>query len=195
MKLPGGDTPGKRVRRHLNVIFDRIDRAIERSLEAGGRTLTCSVGCAHCCHLPVQVTSIEAIAAVEAYVHTHGLAAFHERVWPRVLYALEHTVGITDEGARFDAQIPCPFLEDRACAIYDTRPTACRTHNSLSDPALCAPPSVPQKEIERAGFPNLDIAAAQLQALAIERLGMEVVIIGYFPAMMKDAAIALKYAP
>jgi Fe-S-cluster containining protein len=43
-------------------------------------------------------------------------------------------------GTYFRQDIPCPFLEDGACSIYDERPITCREYLVTSPPEYCARP-------------------------------------------------------
>jgi Fe-S-cluster containining protein len=38
----------------------------------------------------------------------------------------------------FNRQIPCIFLSNNRCMIYEARPTSCRTHVSVDDPEKCS---------------------------------------------------------
>jgi Fe-S-cluster containining protein len=48
--------------------------------------------------------------------------------------------------AYFSLRLPCPFLEDGACSIYDDRPLACREHLVTSPPENCSAPHHPPVE-------------------------------------------------
>lgn len=86
----------------------------------------CARGCAHCCCLRVEVTSIEA-ARLSRFV-TPRIAA-------RIAANAEAARGLSPSEHR----MPCAFLdEDQTCLAYDARPLRCRAHVSSSEPSCRA---------------------------------------------------------
>jgi Fe-S-cluster containining protein len=119
-----------RTRAQRTIWLHRFASAWIEPLE---RVAPCRRGCAHCCHLPVVITSAEA--------ELIGRASGRPPVEPAV------SVSIADIGApeniaraqalaRRAAPTPCPFLADGACSVYASRPFACRTHLTLDDDEL-----------------------------------------------------------
>ncbi len=98
-------------------------------------TVACKSGCAHCCHQPVGITAIEAIAIVDRLRQTLSETEL-SRVAERVAEAREKARGAST-AERFSAEQPCPFLEAGQCSIYDVRPLVCRGMNSR-DAEACA---------------------------------------------------------
>jgi Fe-S-cluster containining protein len=116
----------------LQRAADVVGRAVQ---QAGG--IACRQGCAHCCHIPVLLTTAEAdeiaraTGRVRAKHPAHGARAaelLQSSNSERLLQ--EARAGAED---RYTGQ-PCPFLQsDQTCGIYDVRPLACRMHFSLAD--------------------------------------------------------------
>lgn len=85
--------------------------------------IACKQGCDSCCHMKVELTNVEAARIEKAT----GILAQPLRV----------STSNSDE--KF-AGIPCPFLKDHKCSIYNNRPLTCRGHASFdSDSYWCAP--------------------------------------------------------
>ncbi len=86
--------------------------------------IACAKGCSFCCHANVEVTILEAIAVAHHVATRPDLAASALATAPKVAHM--------PPWIRYDLRIPCAFLRDGACAIYDVRPRACRAHVSYN---------------------------------------------------------------
>jgi Fe-S-cluster containining protein len=93
------------------------------------RAPACRSGCSHCCHQQVGVSAPEVFAI---YAHLGGsyAPADLEATVKRVRDADDRTRGMSS-GERLSPDLPCPFLIDERCSIYQVRPLACRGTNSL----------------------------------------------------------------
>jgi hypothetical protein len=117
----------------------------------------CRRGCAHCCHIPVTISAIEA-----ALIRRHVRRA---PATPAQAVRLDAFTDLSDTMAALQAlggqtpPSPCPFLHEGACSIYDARPMACRLLLNLDDDDLLCR-LVPDQEIP---VPYAD--ATQLKAL------------------------------
>ena len=95
----------------------------------------CRAGCVSCCHVAVPITTIEASLLAKV----SGRPARH------LGNAVPVQAMTTEEGsARVAAQasahigVPCPFLHEQRCSVYEHRPNSCRTHFALDvDDLLC----------------------------------------------------------
>jgi hypothetical protein len=108
-----------------------VDGALARSPE---RPPACRAGCAYCCHQAVGVTPPEVFVIHEHLRATRTpdqLAA----VVQRIRAADDRTRGLSPAD-RQSPDLPCPFLEEARCSIYEARPLSCRGTNSL-DAAAC----------------------------------------------------------
>ena len=105
-----------------------------RDCPVADRPPACRAGCAHCCHQTVGVTPPEVFAiydhlrATRTAGRTGRRRAAHSR---RRRQDARH--GPAD---RLSPDLPCPFLVDERCSIYEVRPLSCRGTNSL-DAAAC----------------------------------------------------------
>lgn len=91
--------------------------------QAADGFVACGKGCSSCCKMNVSVTSIEA----------ERLASLTGRAMARVQHPVAHAQ------ARF-AGVPCPFLVNEECSVYEARPYACRAHFSFDDTAFWCHP-------------------------------------------------------
>jgi len=129
-----------------------------KQAEAEGKAVSCKAGCGACCRQMAPVSEHEArqlLRLVEAMppqrIETlrtrfkEGIeklrdAGIIEKVANfAALPAVEDRVNLGVE--YFKVGVPCPFLEDESCSIYEHRPTRCREYVVTSDPKHCADPS------------------------------------------------------
>jgi putative zinc- or iron-chelating protein len=94
----------------------------------------CRAGCAHCCHQTVGVTAPE-VFAIHAHLRATRTPDELDAVAGRIRAADDRTRGMASLD-RVSPDLPCPFLVDERCSIYEARPLACRGTNSL-DASAC----------------------------------------------------------
>ena len=136
------------------ALSDAVVRETCRAVEAAGERISCAKGCGACCRNLVAISEVEARrigAVVEGLpeprrgVLRARFAEARERLERAgLLGTLLAADRVTDEGytalvgAYFKEGIPCPFLEDESCSIYDERPITCREYLVTSPPEHCA---------------------------------------------------------
>ena len=123
--------------------------------EERGTPPSCARGCDACCHHVAPVSPIEAVALADV---VRRLPEEHRaRVLARFAASLARLeeVGLVERGARgrsalvgesFDdagtryyaERLPCPFLEEHACSIYDARPAVCAEYVVTTPASWCA---------------------------------------------------------
>jgi Fe-S-cluster containining protein len=136
--------------------------------------VTCKEGCAHCCMLPATATVPEMVPVVEHLARRSD--------WPKHRPALERDlsrqlqefarVNILDDRERadfFQRQLPCVFLKDRRCEIYDLRPVVCRYHMVVSSPDNCAIDAI-DPIVARVDLRKLESTVAVQAAMALGEL-------------------------
>ncbi len=117
----------------------------EKSQRAGA-TLSCRKGCAACCRMLVPVSPPEAFALKETVEQLpspqrdrilHRLATLRHTLnetglLGRLVQLSETRTQVSDEDMEpvnrdyYAKRLPCPFLDDDVCSLYDARPAACR---------------------------------------------------------------------
>jgi len=129
---------------------------VQHAIEAG-RAISCRKGCDACCRMLVPLSVPEAFAMRE-YVEQlptdrrtlllNRLSDTkdrlkHEGLWERLTDVAEASSPVPDDEldpinrAYYALRIPCPYLENELCSIYDARPAACRELLVTSPAELC----------------------------------------------------------
>lgn len=140
-----------------------VARGIQRSAEAG-KPISCKAACGACCRQPLLISEAEAFnlaALVESMPEERrdrikqrfadGREHFEKLDWfNRFDDMSERGKGGASEQLRRDfisllteyiaQNIPCPFLEDESCSIYEDRPLVCREYLVTSPSENCAAP-------------------------------------------------------
>ena len=155
-ELPAGDAPASQLLPVFAAVTDLVVGIQREALVPAGSMVSCRAGCGACCRQPVPVTRAEAwsLAALVAGLDDERrriiesrFAAALERLRDSGLLAVIEGKDISDPVAvrtlsfrYFDLGIPCPFLENESCSIYESRPLRCREYLVTSPPELCADP-------------------------------------------------------
>ena len=126
--------------------------------DQSGQAISCQRGCAACCKgMMIPVSPPEALALTELMDrlpldHRQRIEARCATMRDRLAEAglLEVLLDLADSPqqrsdedidpinrAFYGLQLPCMFLENDACSIYEHRPAACREHLVTSPPELC----------------------------------------------------------
>jgi Fe-S-cluster containining protein len=125
-------------------------------IRAGGR-ISCQKGCAACCRMLVPVSPLEAIALRRELLSLPDERRFHmiEKIaeskrrleqaglLARLTDLADSGDALSDEALEplnrdyYALRMPCPFLENEVCSIYEHRPAACRELLVTSPPELC----------------------------------------------------------
>ena len=119
--------------------LQKIYRLADQIMQHAAPHVACHKGCSSCCKMNVQITSDEA-ALIE---QTGGVQA------ASLKSTAIHEIG------KYNG-VPCPFLKDGQCSIYEARPLVCRTHVSFySDDYWCHPSRNLEQAAPVVGFSGL----------------------------------------
>jgi Fe-S-cluster containining protein len=89
----------------------------------------CGQQCSHCCHMAVTILDEEA----------KRIAQFLDRRYVKQA----RCKGIMEVAVKGDSmvqkylRVPCPFLKEGKCSVYEVRPFACRLHHTVSPTNDC----------------------------------------------------------
>lgn len=112
---------------------DIVD-ALEHSNQSPA--VACGPGCSYCCHSQIHVLPIEALLIL-SFIHECFTGKQILLLMARIEQRLQRTSG-KSIGTLFSvkSELPCIFLENGMCSIYQARPFICRAWNSM-DSSLC----------------------------------------------------------
>lgn len=138
-------------------LSDTIVAESSQAVESLGACVSCKAGCGACCRQMVAISEVEARRigrVVENFpeprrgvVEARFAAARRQLEDAGLLPQLLRRAQLSDAeytalaAAYFGQQIPCPFLEDESCSIYEERPITCREYLVTSPPEHCAAPT------------------------------------------------------
>ena len=146
VEVPTGFVPVTAIVPLMRRLGEEAQAMEEQRLVESGKSISCQKGCAACCRMMIPLSAPEAFALrdhvralpnerqqriadrmtqTESALKQHGL-------WPQLVKMGETDQPPDDEAlepinrAYYALRLPCPFLEDESCSIYDERPAACR---------------------------------------------------------------------
>jgi Fe-S-cluster containining protein len=102
----------------------------------------CRKGCAHCCHIPVTISSKEAELISRATGRQPQAPPLPVRL--QDLTEVDNAEAASGKLQRWGTGTACSFLVDDACAIYASRPIACRVLFNLGDDDLLCQHGAPR---------------------------------------------------
>ncbi len=176
--LPDGAAVFPDILPAVRAVADTLQDEARRTVAELGQAVTCHLGCDACCRHLVVLGEAEALALLRTLRglpeprrqqvlarFQAGLARLESAdllprlfaVFTREAHDWRHVAEML--AAYWELAIPCPFLEDKACGIYDERPLTCRQYAMTSPPAACLDPFGPQASLVKV-LPPVDLAGA-----------------------------------
>lgn len=182
-----------RLRLEIQRLHKRVDDHHAKGHDLG--PVTCTKGCSACCRQIVlaEISEAEYILARNPDAVRRAMPKLleHAQLAARIPHSIdteEGTAAAADDYWQLD--LPCAFLEDGLCSVYEDRPIPCRTHFMLSDPALCGAPA--RTGVVIADFGTRETAPEHLFAV-VARAKHGHVLVGTLPQLMVEA-IGRKHA-
>lgn len=161
VEVPTGFVPVSAIVPLMRRLGEEAQALEERQSVEAGRTISCQKGCAACCRMLVPVSAPEAFA-LRDYVQTLPeaeqtrlaqrfaiirTALLARGLWKSLIDMGESSNPADDAAlepinrAYFELRLPCVFLEQDVCTIYEQRPAACRELLVTSPPDWCQNPA------------------------------------------------------
>ncbi len=155
--VPTGFVPVTAIVPLMHSMGGQMQELEQNRLHDQGQVVSCQKGCAACCRMLVPLSAPEAFAFKQFYdqlpderqgVLRSRIESSQARLHEAGLLASLNDVAesqnpLTDETleplnrAYYALRIPCPFLEEERCTIYEERPAACRELLVTSPAELC----------------------------------------------------------
>ncbi len=126
----------------IHIKFDRLLGGLVSQLWRAGGQISCAAGCFSCCYEPVHILRHEAELLVQVVEDMSEAdqkrVRDSTRTWVTgfLKAGLEKVNNPNAVPFRL-AKLPCPFLKDGQCMVYEDRPVACRGHLAVKDERLC----------------------------------------------------------
>jgi Fe-S-cluster containining protein len=124
---------GKSYHKAYDVMVERLVRQFKPS---------CKKGCSDCCKLLTLIGFGEALVIADFLLRMNRWQGLLDHL---VANAKEHDFKGVTRVTYFEKSLPCAFLVDNLCSIYEHRPAVCRLLLMLTPPELCAPTAKLQK--------------------------------------------------
>jgi len=125
--------------------YSKMQETLDSFNRQSPNPITCKKKCDACCHYMVASVPMEA-----KYIHFQAKKNLSTKQFKIISRKLKQ---VRDKEREIEIQfpndfvqqarsyrlqkIPCPFLYDKTCMIYNYRPMICRYHNVTSSPEMC----------------------------------------------------------
>lgn len=157
VEVPVGFVPVTEIVPLLRRMGEQALALEQRRAEATGQRISCRMGCAACCRMLVPISAPEAfalrdkiLALPDAQQRTRldRVSAARARLDQAGLLSRLRDIAETDRQLSdedmeqtnrdyYALRLPCPFLDNEICSIYEDRPAACRELLVTSPAELC----------------------------------------------------------
>jgi Fe-S-cluster containining protein len=157
ISVPTGFVPVTSIVPLMRQLGEQAQGLEEEQARLRGESISCRNGCAACCRMLVPLSPPEVFALqasldhlpaeqqprLRARLEAAKLRLQESGLWEQLQAVSESPTAPTDEQleplnqAYYALRLPCPFLEDEHCSIYEDRPAACRELLVTSPAEFC----------------------------------------------------------
>jgi Fe-S-cluster containining protein len=120
------DVIAEQLRRENSSVKSKLGRIYSLMAEVSqvaSPYVACGKGCSDCCKMNVSISIVEA----------ERLAAVSRKPMAMIKHPIRHP-------EQEFSGVPCPFLVEDSCSVYEARPYACRAHLSFDTSAYWCHP-------------------------------------------------------
>lgn len=111
----------------LESLQENASGFFQKTLAAYGNAMVCKAKCSACCHVSLDVFPSEAARILKWAL---ALSASEQQLLKTHLLKAKEQGGRVGADASGVKRLPCVFLAEGLCAIYDARPVICRTQGA-----------------------------------------------------------------
>jgi Fe-S-cluster containining protein len=168
LQVPTTLSPPESLLPTLHTLASKVSEFAFEDAKREGKPITCAAGCGACCRqcVPLSVSEARAITKVVDNMPEPRQSEVRQRfadaldvfrptgILEKILNDHEMTEDEYGDIALdyFKMHVPCPFLENESCSIYEDRPLICREYIVISPPEYCSENSF--EKIERIKLPT-----------------------------------------
>ena len=115
----------------VEYMYEDINTLSKHIKSTTEENITCEKGCAYCCYTKVELSAPEAF-----YIYSHLKSTLNKEQLNAIFESIKQISEVTsiiptqEEHARL--KLPCIFLHEGMCSIYDQRPFICREYHSVN---------------------------------------------------------------
>ena len=133
-------TLSKLLKKNKNLLFSNkivkylyedlvtLSNHINTNVEAN---IACKKGCSYCCNSRVEISQPEAMF-IYTYIKDNLNQEQLESIFNRIKEIVSLTSNIENQNDYNKLQLPCIFLNNNECGIYEIRPFVCREFHSVN---------------------------------------------------------------
>ena len=115
----------------VQYMYNDIEKLSTHINETTSKDIACRKGCTYCCNSRVEIAQPEAIF-IYSYIKNTLNQEQLESIFNKIKEIVSLTSQISDQNDYNKLQLPCIFLNNNLCGIYEIRPFICREFHSVN---------------------------------------------------------------
>ena len=114
----------------IEYMYEDLKNLSNHIDETTNLNIACGKGCSHCCNTRVEITEPEAIF-IYSYIKDTLTKEQLDGIFSKIKEISSITSKMKNISDHIKLQIPCIFLSNDMCGIYEIRPFICREFHSV----------------------------------------------------------------